>query len=136
MIQEPLICSVINKLPQWTTFNLRARGKIVTSRFRVNLTMLFEVFFYHFRETGSKQRLQRWSRGVLVFVSAGGIIRQFAPLYKSEGPGQVFSYSIYNFFLMILKVALLMIRFLQLILNDVLPDEWDQRFLAYDNMYV
>ena len=41
------------------------------------------------RETGTKQRLQRWSRGVLVFVSAGGIVRQFAPLYKSEGPGQV-----------------------------------------------
>ena len=41
------------------------------------------------KDTGSKARLRRWSRGFLVTVTGGGIIKHFAPLYKAENPAQV-----------------------------------------------
>ena len=41
------------------------------------------------KDTGNKARLRRWSRGFLVTVTGGGIIKHFAPLYKAENPAQV-----------------------------------------------
>ena len=41
------------------------------------------------RDTGTKMRLRRWARGVFVTVAGGGIIKHWAPLYKSESPSQV-----------------------------------------------
>ena len=46
----------------------------------------------HVRDTGAKARLRRWSRGFLVTVSGGDIIKHFAPLYKAENPAQVHSF--------------------------------------------
>jgi hypothetical protein len=34
-------------------------------------------------------RLRRWARGVFVTVAGGGIIKHWAPLFKSESPSQV-----------------------------------------------
>ena len=61
------------------------------------------------------------SRGVFCFVSGGGIIRSWSPLYKSEGPTQV---------------ALLMTSFLETYLGSVIPnpEDWAKFFLSYDNM--
>ena len=41
------------------------------------------------KDTGSKARLQSWTRGYQVTVTGGGIIRQCRPLYTAEGPMQV-----------------------------------------------
>ena len=35
------------------------------------------------KETGGKQRLQKWSRGHLFIVRGGGIIDKWSPLFKS-----------------------------------------------------
>ncbi|XP_068679649.1 uncharacterized protein [Montipora foliosa] len=42
------------------------------------------------KETGGKQRLQKWSRGHLFIVRGGGIIDKWSPLFKSESPSKVF----------------------------------------------
>ncbi len=34
------------------------------------------------KETGGKQRLQKWSRGHLFIVQGGGIIDKWSPLFK------------------------------------------------------
>ena len=54
-------------------------------------------------------------------VSGGGIIKHFAPLYKSEGPAQV---------------AMILLTFLQSDLKDVDPSDWKKKYLSYDNMFV
>jgi hypothetical protein len=61
------------------------------------------------------------SRGVFMTVTGGGIIRNWAPLYKSEGPTQV---------------GLLLTGFLHTYLGHEIPnhEEWNDFFLSYDNM--
>ena len=34
------------------------------------------------KETGEKQRLRKWTRGVWMCVSGGGLIQTWQPLYK------------------------------------------------------
>ena len=34
------------------------------------------------KDTGEKKRIQRWTRGVWMSVSGGGIIQSWQPLYK------------------------------------------------------
>ena len=34
------------------------------------------------KDTGEKKRLQKWTRGVWMCVSAGGFIQSWQPLYK------------------------------------------------------
>ena len=74
------------------------------------------------KDTGEKfiQKRTR-SRGIFCSVSGGGIIRSWAPLYKSEGPTQV---------------ALIMTTFLQTYLGKVIPniEDWIKFYLAYDNI--
>ena len=74
------------------------------------------------KDTGDKtvHKLSR-SRGVLMTVSGGGIIRSWNDLFKSEGPTQV---------------ALLMTSFLQKYLGENIPnpEDWINFFLSYDNM--
>lgn len=74
------------------------------------------------KDTGEKvvHKLTR-SRGVMVSVSGGGIIRNWAPIFKSEGPTQT---------------SLLMTNFLQNYLGEIIPDpeDWNNFFLSYDNM--
>ena len=71
------------------------------------------------KDIGEPTRLRRRNRGILAFVSAGGIIRSWDPLYKSEGPTQV---------------ALLMIKYLKKFLKDIDPELWMEVFMSYDNM--
>ena len=71
------------------------------------------------KDTGSKARLRRWSRGFLVTVTGGGIIKHFAPLYKAENPVQV---------------AMIFMKFLQSELKDTDKTEWKKKYLSYDNM--
>ena len=71
------------------------------------------------KDTGEIQRLQRFSKGIIMFVTGGGIIRSWAPIYKSESPTQV---------------VLLMIKHLQLSLQNISPENWHKIFLVYDNM--
>lgn len=71
------------------------------------------------KDIGETSKLRRRSRGILAFVTGGGIIKSWDPLYKSEGPTQV---------------AILMIKYLHKILKDVDPEEWINMFLCYDNM--
>ena len=69
------------------------------------------------KDTGEKtvHKLSR-SRGVLMTVSGGGIIRSWNDLFKSEGPAQV--------------------GLLQKYLGENIPDpeDWKNFFLSYDNM--
>lgn len=71
------------------------------------------------KETGAKQRLQKWSRGHLFIVRGGGIIDKWSPLFKSESPSQVF---------------IIVLSWLCVILRNINPANWSKLFLAYDNM--
>ena len=71
------------------------------------------------KDTGNKMRLRRWTRGVFVTLSGGGIIKHWAPLFRSESPTQV---------------AMIMIKFLCMELGNQNPDTWGDHFLSYDNM--
>ena len=71
------------------------------------------------KDIGEPTKLRRRNRGILAFISGGGIIRSWDPLYKSEGPTQV---------------ALLMLKYLMKILKGVEPEQWHKYFLSYDNM--
>lgn len=71
------------------------------------------------KNIGEPTKLRPRSRGILAFVTGGGIIRSWDSLYRSEGPVQV---------------ALLMIKYLMKILKDVNPDLWKKYYLSYDNM--
>ena len=83
-----------------------------------------------------KQRLQKWTRGCFAIVNSAGLIRYWAPLFKSEGPAQV---------------AVIVLTFMLTILCPSVPfDQWEKlgsRFypqiyvncffssvLSYDNM--
>ena len=56
------------------------------------------------KDIGESAKLRRRTRGILAFISGGGIIKSWDTLYKSEGPTQV---------------ALLMLKYLMKILKDV-----------------
>jgi len=71
------------------------------------------------KETGEKQRLQKWSRGHLFIVRGGGIIDKWSPIFKSESPSQVF---------------IIVISWLFTILKAMNPLHWSNVYLAYDNM--
>ena len=71
------------------------------------------------KDTGNKMRLRRWTRGVFVTLSGGGIVKHWAPLFRSESPTQV---------------AMILIKFLGLQLQNQDPDTWSDHFLSYDNM--
>ncbi|XP_068688818.1 uncharacterized protein [Montipora foliosa] len=71
------------------------------------------------KETGGKQRLQKWSRGHLFIVRGGGIIDKWSPLFKSESPSQVF---------------IIVLSWLFTILKCINPLNWDKIFVSYDNM--
>lgn len=42
-----------------------------------------------FRDTGEKIRLNRYSRGVVMMCTGGGMIQKWSNLYRSESLGQV-----------------------------------------------
>lgn len=71
------------------------------------------------KDTGAKQRLQKWSRGHLFIVRGGGIIDKWNPLFKSESPSQVF---------------MIVLSWLFVILKSLNPANWSKIFVAYDNM--
>ena len=71
------------------------------------------------KDIGDVQRLHGWSRGIEEFVGGGGIIEYWAPIYKSEGPAQVF---------------LIMIKYLQLRLQNKTEEDYHKFCLSYDNM--
>ncbi|XP_046864599.1 uncharacterized protein LOC124459114 [Xenia sp. Carnegie-2017] len=71
------------------------------------------------KETGGKQRLQKWSRGHLFIVRGGGIIDKWSPLYRSESPSQVF---------------LITLSWLRIMLKEINPMNWSSVFFSYDNM--
>ena len=67
--------------------------------------------------TTGQVTMNTFSRGHLFFVSSGGIIRYWQPLYKSEGTAQV---SIHT------------IKYLELYMREY--ENIDNTFLFYDNM--
>ncbi|KAL9966282.1 hypothetical protein ACROYT_G024334 [Oculina patagonica] len=71
------------------------------------------------KETGEKQRLQKWSRGHFFIVRGSGIIDKWNPLFRSESPSQAF---------------LIMLNWLIVVLKGLDPSTWCQLYLAYDNM--
>ena len=71
------------------------------------------------KDTGTKVRLRRWSRGVFAIVRGGGHIEYFSPLYKSESPTQV---------------ATITLKFLLEALKHIEVESWSKVFLSYDNM--
>ncbi|XP_038066277.1 uncharacterized protein LOC119736303 [Patiria miniata] len=71
------------------------------------------------KDTGRKARLQKWSRGHLFIVRAGGHIEFFQSLYKSESPSQVF---------------IILLSWLDVLLQSIPPSEWSNIAVVYDNM--
>ncbi|XP_046857183.1 uncharacterized protein LOC124450595 [Xenia sp. Carnegie-2017] len=71
------------------------------------------------KETGGKQRLQKWSSGHLFIVRGGGIIDKWSPLYRSESPSQVF---------------LITLSWLRIMLKEINPMNWSSVFFPYDNV--
>ncbi|XP_072016527.1 uncharacterized protein [Amphiura filiformis] len=71
------------------------------------------------KETGERGSLNLKSRGFVFIVSAGGHIQTFSPIYRSESPSQVF---------------LIILSFLYLLFQDVDEIDFENYFLAYDNM--
>ncbi|XP_022102484.1 uncharacterized protein LOC110985613 [Acanthaster planci] len=71
------------------------------------------------KDVGGKKRLQKWSRGHLFVVRAGGHIEFWKTLYKSESPSQVF---------------LILIAWLFPFLRTVPFTSWSNLSIVYDNM--
>ena len=69
------------------------------------------------KDTTGLVTLNTFSRGHMFYVSSGGIIRYYSPLYKSEGTAQV---SIHT------------IKYLELYIKEY--ENIDDAFLFYDNM--
>ena len=69
------------------------------------------------KDTTGLVTMNTFSRGHLFFVSSGGFIRYYAPLYKSEGTAQV---------------AIHTIKYLELYVREY--ENIDDAFLFYDNM--
>ena len=64
------------------------------------------------KDTTGLVTMNTFSRGHLFFVSSGGIIRYYSPLYKSEGTAQVFIHTIKYLELYILEnIKILMMYF-------------------------
>lgn len=72
------------------------------------------------KDTGGKQRLQKWSRGHLFIVRGGGIIDKWSPLFKSASPSQVF--------IVVLSWLCIILKQLSRALS------WSKVFVAHDNM--
>ena len=107
-----------NSDSQGTNYLLRNRNISKPENFKVDANKEEDCR----KDTGEKVVQKRTlSRGVFCFVSGGGIIRSWSPLYKSEGPTQV---------------ALLMTSFLETYLGLVIPnpEDWAKFFLSYNNM--
>ncbi|XP_063436561.1 uncharacterized protein LOC134717993 [Mytilus trossulus] len=75
------------------------------------------------KDTGEKARLRQRSRGHFVCVTGGGHIQYFEPLFKSEGPCQVFMITNRSLLLELSKVP-----------EDQLEARMKSLILAYDNM--
>ncbi|XP_052089781.1 uncharacterized protein LOC127726445 [Mytilus californianus] len=75
------------------------------------------------KDTGEKARLRQRSRGHFVCVTGGGHIQYFEPLFKSEGPCQVFMITIRSLLLELSTVP-----------EDQLEARMESLILAYDNM--
>ncbi|XP_022108991.1 uncharacterized protein LOC110989145 isoform X2 [Acanthaster planci] len=71
------------------------------------------------KDTGGRKSLQKWSRGHLFIVCAGGHIEYWQSLYRSESPSQVF---------------LILLAWLAIHLKGISPTEWGKLSLVYDNM--
>ncbi|XP_022111569.1 uncharacterized protein LOC110990776, partial [Acanthaster planci] len=71
------------------------------------------------KDTGSKIRLQKWSRGHLFVVRGGGHIEYWQTLYKSESPSQVF---------------IILLSWLRTYCQQIPPDDWTKMAIVYDNM--
>ncbi|XP_038069366.1 uncharacterized protein LOC119738534 [Patiria miniata] len=71
------------------------------------------------KDTGCKKRLQKWARGHLFIVRAGGHIEFWRSLYKSESPSQVF---------------LILLSWLDVHLKSIPATEWSNLAVVYDNM--
>jgi hypothetical protein len=71
------------------------------------------------KDTGEKVTLQKWTRGIWLCVNGGGHIQTWQPLYKSEGPAQVF---------------LLVLLWLVSEFGTKGRNVWKQITLSYDNM--
>ncbi|CAG2206275.1 unnamed protein product [Mytilus edulis] len=75
------------------------------------------------KDTGEKARLRQRSRGHFVCVTGGGHIQYFEPLFKSEGPCQIFMITIRSLLLELSKVP-----------EDQLEARMKSLILAYDKM--
>ncbi|XP_038071128.1 uncharacterized protein LOC119740011 [Patiria miniata] len=71
------------------------------------------------KDVGARKRLQKWSRGHLFVVRAGGHIEFWQTLYKSESPSQVF---------------LILVSWLSEYLKTVPVNSWSNVAVVYDNM--